>query len=110
MIRLLRNVTFKSDPRFAGQDVSDLPEEVTSDLLKNKWAEKSDAEVTGKLGGTVDEHGNVTELDEWKVPELKRLAKDLEIEGSDQMKKSDLLAAIKAVDFDLSEYLAGDDE
>jgi hypothetical protein len=110
MIRLLRNVTFKSGPRYAGDDISDLPEDIIADSLDNGLAEEVDAEVTGKLVGTVDDDGNISELDEWKVPELKRLAKALEIEGSDQMKKADLLVAIKAIDFDLSEYLAGDDE
>lgn len=108
MIRLKRNVTFKSAPLYAGADVSELPEEFIQDLLDNDWAEEVGAEVTGQLAGAVDEDGNLSELDDWKVDDLKQLAKELEIEGADKLKKAELLEAIKAIDFDLSEYMDGD--
>lgn len=37
------------------------------------------------------------ELEDKKVPELKAIAKGLNIEGADRMKKDELIAAIRAV-------------
>lgn len=49
-------------------------------------------------GGTEQESQTASDsLDDKKVPALKEIAKGLNIEGADGMKKADLIAAIQAV-------------
>lgn len=52
--------------------------------------------TTGHLAGVVDKEGQVKKLEDLKVDELKDIAKDMEIEGFAELKKADLIAAIKA--------------
>lgn len=51
--------------------------------------------TTGHLAGVVDKEGQVKKLEDLKVDELKDIAKDMDIEGFAELKKADLVAAIK---------------
>ncbi len=53
-------------------------------------------EQTATLASVVEPDGTEMHLDDMKVDELRALAKDLEIEGYADMRKADLVAAIKA--------------
>jgi hypothetical protein len=52
------------------------------------------------LAGAVDYDGRLVELASMKVDQLKPLAKELGIEGADQMKKDVLIEAIADVEFE----------
>jgi hypothetical protein len=53
-------------------------------------------ELTATLAGVVKPDGAEMDLDDMKVDELKALAKDLEVKGYADMRKAELIAAIKA--------------
>lgn len=55
-----------------------------------------DGVTAGTIDGVVTAEGEQQDLSELKVDELRALAKDLEIAGYSDMKKVDLISAIKA--------------
>ena len=52
--------------------------------------------VTGHIDGVVNAEGSQQDLAELKVDDLRLLAKEMEISGYSDMKKADLVEAIKA--------------
>ncbi len=98
MIILDRNVTVPQGAFKAGQDVSDLPQEVIEDLLRQGLAHEP-TEAT--LEGVVDSQNGFTSLEELEREQLESMAVDMEIEGFDEMDNEALIAAIRAEEVEL---------
>lgn len=93
-----------------GRAVAGKPVAVTPEL--EEWAERliEDGKarahggdpVTGTLAGGVKEDGEVVSLEDMKVPELKALAAEMEIEGAANMTKPQLIEAIQKEEAEFS--------
>lgn len=54
---------------------------------------------TATLVGGITKDGRIVELKDWKVPDLKKLAIDLEVKNANQLNKGALIEAITAIEF-----------